>query len=137
MFHPEPGQGIGAYVEEPVTPGEWIHVVGVADSTYVHMYKNGVHKNAQKYAGRIVPAHGSAPVRFGTRDFASYFQGALAHICIWSRALSALEVSELYANSSHVSRNGLVAEWLFALGQDMAGGHDAAVTGAVWEANSA
>ena len=136
VFHPDGGQGIGAYVQEPVSPGEWIHLVGVVDGALVHIYKNGDHKNAQEYGGKIAPVHGSAPVRFGTRDFHSFFQGALGEIRIWQRAISADEVMALHEGSS-VPDTDLVAEYLFDLGQDSAGGHDAVVKGALWGSDPA
>ena len=129
VFHPEPGKGIGAYVQEPVTAGEWIHIVGVADGSDVHLYRDGALKNTQHYGGKLTPVHGAAPLRLGTCDFASYFQGALAEVRIWNRALSADEARGLYTGSN-VPRDGLRAEYLFRLGGDSADGHDAAVNGA-------
>jgi hypothetical protein len=125
--------GVGSYVQSPVTVGEWIHVVGVADGVNVHLYRNGLPGRAQVYAGRVTPAHGNAPLRFGTRDRRSYFQGALAEIRIWNRALTAAQVLALYEGSS-VLRDGLIAEYLFKLGSDTAGGHDIGVMTAAWRA---
>lgn len=130
VFHPEPGKGIGAYVEEPVVPGQWIHIVGTADGTYVRLYKDGAPQRPQQYGGRITPVHGAAPLRLGTCDFASYFQGALAEVRIWNRALAPDEVSALYLGRA-VPSGGLVAEYRFRpLGRDGADGHDATVNGA-------
>ena len=130
VFNAEGHLGVGAYVEEPVTPGEWIHVVGVADGTDIHLYKDGTLKNTQHYSGVIRPAHGPAPLRFGTRDFHSFFRGAVAQVRVWSRALSGSEVAGLFDDS--VPGAGLVAEWLFMVGRDSVGQHNAAVAGATW-----
>jgi hypothetical protein len=44
----------------------------------------------------INPQNGTAPVRIGTRDFKSYFKGAIDDIRIYNRALSAFEVAQLF-----------------------------------------
>jgi Concanavalin A-like lectin/glucanases superfamily len=125
--------GVGSYVQSPVIVGEWIHIVGVADGVNVHLYKNGRPCRPQVYAGKITPAHGNAPLRFDTRDKRSFFQGALAEIRIWNRALTDAQVSGLYEGSA-VPRGGLVAEYLFKVGSDTVDGHDIAVITAAWRA---
>jgi concanavalin A-like lectin/glucanase superfamily protein len=131
VFNPAGGRGVGAYVQEPVRPGDWIHVVGVADGTDIHLYKDGVLKNSQHYGSTITPTHGSAPLRFGTRDFRSFFQGAVAQVRIWNRALTAAEVGGLFAGN-RVPHQGLVGEWLFMVGHDTSRNHNAIVRGAAW-----
>jgi hypothetical protein len=42
VFNQSGGLGIGSYFQDAVTPGEWIHVVGVADGQQTRIYKNGV-----------------------------------------------------------------------------------------------
>jgi hypothetical protein len=125
VFNQSGGLGIGSYFQDAVTPGEWIHVVGVADGQQTRIYKNGVARDCDQYMGNddpkcshyppnlwITPRHGNAPLRLGTRDLHSYFQGALAGVRIWNRALSADEIADL-DQSDHTPRNGLVAEYLF------------------------
>lgn len=136
VFNPGGHRGVGAYVQEPVTPGDWIHIVGVADGQDIHLYKDGVLKNTQHYSGEITPAHGSAPMRFGTRDFNSFFQGALAEIRVWNRALHPGEVNALFQGSATPAL-GLVSEYLFMVGRDSADAHHAAVNGAAWGAEEA
>jgi hypothetical protein len=36
------------------------------------------------YVPQITPAHGSANLRIGTRDFKSFFQGAIREVRIWN-----------------------------------------------------
>jgi len=52
VFQPDGGRGCGSYFQDPVTPGEWIHVVGVADATtqQTSIYKNGRHRHSDSYA---------------------------------------------------------------------------------------
>jgi len=132
VFNPQPGQGVGAYFQEPIQAGEWVHVTGIADGQNVSIYKNGVFKKSESYAGIITPQHGSAPVRIGTRDFNSYFLGAIRGVRVWNRAVTATEVQMLFSDS--VPEPGLVAE--NRLDQDIAvdatGLHPGRITGASW-----
>jgi hypothetical protein len=81
VFNPVRGQGIGSHVQEPVAPGEWIHIVGTADGEKTSIYKNGAFKDCDRYTGSgpgpcnsyppdrwIAPERGSAPLRIGTAD---------------------------------------------------------------------
>ena len=43
----------------------------------------------------IIPEHGVAPVRIGTRDFNSFFQGAIRRVAIFSRRLTDSEQAAL------------------------------------------
>jgi hypothetical protein len=149
VFNLSGGEGIGSYFQDPVTPGEWIHVVGVADTEKTYIFKNGVFRRCDQYRGTgprtcqqydssrwIQPEHGSAPVRMGTRDFRSYFQGSVAEVRVWNRPLTAEEIADLYANNI-VPQEGLVAEYLLNEGDgttahDTAGGHDGTIFGATW-----
>lgn len=118
------GQGIGSYFQyclnnntNLVKAGEWIHVVGVADGEWTHIFRNGVRMDSDDYRA-ITPAPGDAPLRIGTREAGdvenprntSYFLGAIAEVRIWNRALSEDEVYSLY-HFNNVP-DGLVAEWL-------------------------
>ncbi len=136
VFNPAGGLGVGSYFQDPVRAGEWIHVVAVVDREQVALYKNGVLRKAERYRGRIVPGHGAAPVRMGTRDLRSFFEGGLRQVRIWSRALTAAEVADLF-RSHRVPREGLVAEYLLDeraghVAHDTAGGHDGTVHTATW-----
>jgi hypothetical protein len=72
----------------------------------VHIYKNGVHRLGPPSPGtlysnplfNIVPAHGTAPLRLGTRDFGSFFLGGLDEVAIYPRVLSAGEVLDNHRN---------------------------------------
>jgi hypothetical protein len=96
-------------------------VVGVADGERTYIYKNGVLKDCDKYrasaAGtcgaptvEVIPRSGSAPVRIGTSNFGSFFEGSIRELRIWNRALTAADIAALFNGS--ISRAGLVAEHL-------------------------
>ncbi len=115
---PPPQRGCGVAFQDPLEAGQWLHVVGVVDhgnedegNRMIHIYKNGELRRSFFYGNNITPQHGAAPLRIGTRDFASFFQGALAQVRIWNRALDEGEVAALY-QSNIVPQEGLVAEYL-------------------------
>ena len=125
-------EGVGSYFQEPVQAGEWIHVVGVADGQNTSIYKNGVFKQSQSYAGIITPQPGAAPLRMATRDFKSFFLGSIRGVRIWNRALTAAEVQMVFTNT--IPQDGLVAEYLLDqdIVPDQVGQHNGQIFGAVW-----
>ena len=153
VFNPEGRLGIGSYFEDPVTPGEWIHVAGIADHGRISIHKNGlVPPRCFQYQGdgpctsqsdpqtgqRLIvnPRKGTVPLRMGTRDGRSYFEGALARVRIWSRPLSEAEIGDLYVLDK-VPLEGLVAEYLLSEGmgviaRDTAGTNHGIIYGATW-----
>jgi len=111
--------GAGAFFQDVLTPGQWIHVVGVYEpgdkdtDAGVHIYRDGVHRQGPPSSGTlyktfgIVPAHGTLPVRLGTRDAAtsgaaavSYLTGGLDEVAIYPRVLTADEILENYCTGS-------------------------------------
>ncbi|HEX2862915.1 MAG TPA: LamG-like jellyroll fold domain-containing protein, partial [Lacunisphaera sp.] len=102
-------EGAGSYVQEPVTVGGWNHyvaVVNVAADT-ITWYKNGVQKDQDPFFNSIynvTPVNGTAPLRLGTRDFLSYFKGAIDDLRIYNRVLTLAEIQELYGDSLGMNR---------------------------------
>ncbi len=120
VFNPDGQKGCGSYFQDPITPGQWIFVVGVinTDSQTTEIYKNGVFRHSDPYVGgtvTITPAPGSAPMRFGSKDFTNYFEGAIGPVRIWDRALSASEIAALY--SSNTVPSDVVASYALTEGQ--------------------
>jgi hypothetical protein len=110
-------EGAGAYFQETLTPGVWMHIVvcyepGDANTlppAGVHIYRDGVHKqgpgpttpgtlyNEPHGKWQIFPAHGSAPLRLGTRNDVNYtLNGALDEVAIYPRVLTPDEILENY-----------------------------------------
>jgi hypothetical protein len=121
VFNLEGGLGVGSYFQygytrcdllsRPIMAGEWIHVVGIADGTQTHIFRNGIRMDSDAYSGTITPTAGEAPLRLGTREVGeSHFLGGLAEVRIWNRALSESEVSDLH--HLNIVPGGLVGEWL-------------------------
>ncbi len=111
LFNPEGGLGAGAYFQDKLTAGEWMHVVACFDpgdaetqGAGVHMYKNGVRRLGPPSPGTLYnnpqwqmkPVHGSAPLRLGTRDLQSFLTGGLDEVAIYPRVLTAKEILEHY-----------------------------------------
>jgi concanavalin A-like lectin/glucanase superfamily protein len=152
LFNINGGLGVGSYFQEPIIVGEWIHIVGVADSQRTYIYKNGAFKKCDQYQGsgdgtcgvhydekgnllQIYPQHGNAPLRIGTRDMNSFFQGAIREVRIWNRPLSPDEVSNLHNPTGIVPQDGLIAEYLLAhdIAKDTIGNNDGFIHGAIWQ----
>jgi len=148
VFNSDGGEGIGSHFQEPVEVGQWIHVVGIADRETTSIYKNGQFKDCDRYSGTgsgpchnyppdrwITPAHGTAPLRIGTRDLESFFLGAIREVRIWDRTLATAEVGALY--SGLVPQDGLVADYLLTqdIAVDSAGLHNGVIVGATWTAS--
>jgi hypothetical protein len=110
IWNPAGGLGAGAYFEDQLMVGQWIHIVacyepGDQDTeppAGVHIYKNGVHRLGPPSSGTlyrtygIYPANGTAPLRLGTRDFGSFLTGGLDEVAIYPRVLSPDEILENY-----------------------------------------
>ena len=76
IFNLRGGRGCGSYFQDPIVPGRWMDVVGVVDASArtTTIYKNGVLRHTNSFAGIISPVAGEAPLRIGSKDFASFFQ---------------------------------------------------------------
>lgn len=91
------GLGAGSYFQDDLKTNEWIFVAGVIDGANTLIYKNGALRDKDPLSGyNIKMGNGKAPVRIGTRDFASYFQGGIDNVRVYNRVLSASEINQLY-----------------------------------------
>lgn len=107
VFNPVGEKGVGAYFQDKLIVGEWIHVVacfdpGNADAqgVGVSIYKDGKRRlgppcKSTLYNNpplRIFPVPGAAPLRLGTRDLKHFLVGAFDELAIYPRVLTANEV---------------------------------------------
>lgn len=118
-FNLSGGLGVGSYFQDTVIPGEWIHVVGVINQTQTKMYKNGVLRDSDNLDQlNITPGNGTAPVRIGTRDFNSFFEGGIDEVTIYNTELSASRIQAHYnaARSAAVFGAGSVPDGRFVEG---------------------
>ena len=98
-----------------ITAGQWCHVVGVFTGGEVTLYKNGSSTSAVACANQSAS---NQPVYIGYGGTADYFNGQIANACLFNTALTASEVSELYAIdkrssiSGHSKFSSCVGSWL-------------------------
>jgi len=133
VFNADGGLGIGSYFQDDLQAGEWFHVVGAVDAQRIAIFRDGVVRDSDRYVGRIVPQAGSAPVRIGTRDLQSFFQGAIGKVRMWNRRLADTEVMALH-DTDIVPVDGLVAEYRLAqdIAPDTAGNHPGVIYAPTW-----
>lgn len=99
VFNPSGGLGAGAMFEEELFVDQWMHVVAVYDypNDSIKIYRDGRHKSRSTFSSyTIIPRNGTAPLRIGTRDFASYFKGYMDDLKIYNRALRDQEIRMLF-----------------------------------------
>jgi hypothetical protein len=107
--------GAGAYVEDRLATGAWIHLVATYDdprlpNAQVRLYKDGAPSAHNASPGtlyksyNIRPQHGQAPVRLGTRDLRGFLTGGLDEVAIYPRVLRAEEVLHHW-RVGHAQRN--------------------------------
>lgn len=99
---PSGNEGNGCYFQEPVSTGQWIHVVGVINQTHVKIYRNGVLRpivllNQSLTGGpNVNPQNGTSPLRIGTRDSAGFFKGGIDEVAIYAYELTNAQVVAHY-----------------------------------------
>ena len=136
VFNPGPGLGVGSYYQDPNNPiqvGVWIHVVGSADAAKTYIFIDGAPIASDVYQGTIEPQRGTAPMRIGTRDFNSFFEGEIREVRVWNRTLTDAEVAALYGSDA-VPQDGLVAEYLLTqdIAPDTADNHNGVIVSSTW-----
>jgi hypothetical protein len=110
IWNPSGQLGAGAYFQDRLVAGKWIHVVACYEPGNaivrlrpggVSIYKDGVFRQGPPSRGtlysnppdwQIMPQRGTAPVRLGTRDRKGFFVGGLDEVAIYPRVLSPEEI---------------------------------------------
>ncbi len=129
LFNPQGRLGVGSFVQEDVPVGTWRLIVGMADRNRTYLYRNGelmdsdIYRGPGRPGGRMMrdgslgphlvinPLAGNAPLRIGTQDKRSFFQGGISRVRIWGRVLTPAEIRSLH-ESDVASRDWLVGEFL-------------------------
>jgi hypothetical protein len=102
-YNPAGGLGVGSFFQDDLEPDRWIYVVGIIDAETTSIYRDGVRRDCDDLAASpartrgcdglsariapVVPSPGQAPVRIGTRDKKSFFQGSIARVAIYAARL--------------------------------------------------
>jgi hypothetical protein len=107
------GEGAGAYFQDALIAGRWMHVVACFSpgdrsdaNAGVSIYRDGsmranprTSRGARYSSYAIEPSHGPAPLRFATRDLGSFFSGALDDVAVYPRVLTGAEIADNYRAS--------------------------------------
>jgi concanavalin A-like lectin/glucanase superfamily protein len=107
--------GIGSHFQDELAAGQRLLVAGAWDATRVSIYRDGVLRDSdlldQSSTGgpTIIPEHGDAPVRIGTRDFNSFFQGAISRVAIFDRRLTDSEQAALQTSRAADTLDGAIS----------------------------
>jgi Concanavalin A-like lectin/glucanases superfamily len=98
--------GAGSRTGFGLIPGQWHHVAGTYDGSLVNLYVDGHLKSALVQSGNISPMQPVSFLSFGSEDgrkydaaatAGRYFRGLIDEVSIYNRALSAEEVSAIFA----------------------------------------
>jgi hypothetical protein len=103
-FNSAGGLGAGSYFQDATRRGTWIHYALVINTVkrsssyptgYTKVYKNGRLRDQDALADYgIVPRDGTAPLRIGTRDLNSFFQGAVGKVAVYNTEISGSRLLE-------------------------------------------
>jgi hypothetical protein len=114
IWNPDGKLGAGAYFQDKIVVGEWLHIVACFEPTEgrvtqsppgVQLFKNGVFRKGPPEKGTlyhnppewtIIPRTGTAPLRIGTKDRKSFLIGGLDEVAIYPRVLSTDEIQLHY-----------------------------------------
>jgi hypothetical protein len=129
VFSPQGGQGIGSnFQDTDIKPGQWIDVTAVFDGSRSFIFRDGRQRDCDFYRSghdgtcfeapfQVQPTNGHSPLRIGTLNGDSYFEGRIRNVRIWKRALSAGEVMNVHLGN--IPRSSLVAEYTLDGGSPM------------------
>jgi hypothetical protein len=105
-FNAVGGLGVGSYFQDSITAGNWMHVVLAINTLntsstyplgYTKIYRDGVQRDQDSLNSlSIVPENKGAPLRIGTRDFSSFFQGGIGKVAIYNYELTPYQVLAHY-----------------------------------------
>ncbi len=106
-WDPAGGLGSGSYFEDAVTAGDWIMVTDVIDmkdtspqypTGYISIYKNGVlRQKVPLTMYHVIPKATDAPFNIGSRNFNSWFKGAVGKVAVYNHVLSDAQIISHYA----------------------------------------
>lgn len=93
-----------------VSTNTWYHIVGTYDNSKLRIYVNGELKGEVAKTGNITydsrTPWAVATNPNGTGDDGEHYYGKLSDVRIYSTALSASDIKELYSTSASIDKNG-------------------------------
>ena len=111
VFNADGGEGSGAYIQTPLIVDRWILIgfeVDTATSAkyptgWAAIFANGAERGIEGLNQfGVIPQAGRAPVRIGTRDRESFFQGGIGDVAVFDRLIPAVDMRRLYAAMTRV-----------------------------------
>jgi hypothetical protein len=112
------GQGSYTTISEPMSTGQWYHFMGTRSGTTMKFYVNGVlvdTKDTGTVKDVTSPLNGTIFSNYNGTWYTNAFDGKLADIRIWSRALSDGEAASVHTTGPETSAlsltDGLVAKY--------------------------
>lgn len=101
-FNLSGGLGAGSYFQDSIPVGTWVHYVliintrntsGPYPTGYTRIYRDGVLRDTDSLQDyNIVPGTSTAPLRVATRDFNSFFAGAIGKVALYDYELTAAQL---------------------------------------------
>jgi len=92
------GLGSGNYVQENITLGEWMHLVGTINGTHTAIYRNGVFKGTSPLSSYgINLKNGNSSLRIGTTDFTTFLNGSIDEFRAYNKTLNSSEIFDIYS----------------------------------------
>ncbi|MEY3898138.1 MAG: hypothetical protein RLZZ214_3659 [Verrucomicrobiota bacterium] len=131
--------GTSAAFSSPLSRGVWHHLAGVYDGSLVKVYVNGqlAGTGSQSISGSLTNTNADLLLGTGSTGVTAFLKGGIDDLCVFKRALDAMEVRELRDDS----RTDASGNWLFDEGGGTvsadSSGHAnraALVNGAAWSA---
>jgi hypothetical protein len=100
VFNESCGLGTGSYFQDDIEENEWIFVVGIVNGTHTQIYKAGIVRDSDYYAGVgafaiIKPQNTISPLRIATVQKEAYLPGLIDEIRIYNRTLNNSEIQQL------------------------------------------
>ena len=94
--------------------GTWHHVAGTYDGSDVRLYIDGVERHSTPHTGTIDNQAYSLNIGRNAEEADRFYNGAIDEVCIYARALSAVEILFLHNNPGLLAdTTGLRARYLF------------------------
>jgi hypothetical protein len=97
------GLGAGSYFEDDLSAKPWIDYAlvittapgGGCTTGYTKVYRDGKLRDTDCLSSyNITPGNGTAPLRVGTRDFASFFRGPIAKVAVFPAELTPAQLND-------------------------------------------
>ncbi|MEM7010380.1 MAG: LamG-like jellyroll fold domain-containing protein [Verrucomicrobiota bacterium] len=84
-------------MREPIPKGQWVHLTWVMDEKDSSVYVNGKRSIRVDTEGRNIGFH-NAYIGFANNGSAwSFFKGEMDELLVWSRALSGVQIGEVFS----------------------------------------